>query len=70
MKIIHTNSNFRYFECNIKGEEEELLCDDGLVFDEKSQNCDYPSKVVCGPRTKLRKFLDNFSIRPFSVSKL
>lgn len=44
----------KYFECNIKGEEKEHLCDDGLVYDEKSQNCDYPSKVDCGPRTKLQ----------------
>jgi len=44
----------KYFECNIKGEEKENLCPDGLVFDEKSQNCDYPSKVDCGQRSKLQ----------------
>lgn len=46
----------RYKECNIKGEETEKLCPDGLVFEEKAQHCDYPSKVVCGNRTKLRKY--------------
>lgn len=44
----------KYYECNIKGEEKELLCPDGLVFDAAQQNCDYPSKVVCGNRTKLQ----------------
>ena len=48
----------RYYECNIKGEQKELLCPDGLVYDEKQQNCDYPSKVVCGNRTKLRRCND------------
>ena len=47
--------DFRYYECNIKGEESEHLCPDGLVYDEKSQNCDYPSKVDCGSRKDLRK---------------
>ena len=45
----------RYYKCNIKGEEEELLCPDGLVFDIKGEYCNYPSKVNCGNRTELRK---------------
>ena len=48
---------FRYFECNIKGEQSEHLCVDGYVYDEKFQNCDYPSKVDCGQRTELRKLM-------------
>merc|ERR1719433_2165188 len=44
----------KYFECNIKGEQSEHLCVDGYVYDEKSQNCDYPSKVDCGQRTELQ----------------
>lgn len=44
----------KYYECNIKGEEKELLCPDGLQFEEKSQNCDYPAKVVCGDRKELQ----------------
>ena len=45
----------RYYQCNIKGEESEKFCPDGLVYEETSQNCDYPSKVNCGARTELRK---------------
>ena len=52
---------FRYYECNIKGEVKELLCPDGLVFDDKSQNCDYPSKVKCGARLNLRKLIHCFT---------
>jgi len=44
----------KYYECNIKGEEKELLCIDGLVYEPAQQGCDYPSKVVCGNRTKLQ----------------
>lgn len=44
----------KYYECNIKGEESEHLCPDGLMYEEKSQNCDYPSKVNCGARTELQ----------------
>ena len=46
----------RYYECNIKGEEKEKLCDDGYVFDISAQHCDYPSKVNCTGRPKLRKY--------------
>ena len=47
---------FRYVECNIKGEESVQLCPDGLVFDVKSERCDYPAKVNCTGRPLLRKF--------------
>ena len=47
--------DIRYYECNIKGEEKEKLCDDGYVFDISAQHCDYPSKVNCTGRPKLRK---------------
>ena len=61
--LFFLKKNFsRYYECNIKGEQKELLCPDGLVYDEKQQNCDYPSKVVCGNRTKLRRCNDLIQI--------
>ena len=53
--MFNIHLNYRYYECNIKGEESEHLCPDGLVYDEKSQNCDYPSKVDCGSRKDLRE---------------
>ena len=40
---------------NIKGEESIHLCPDGLVFDVKSERCDYPAKVDCTGRPLLRK---------------
>lgn len=45
----------RYVECNIKGEESVQLCPDGLVFDVKSERCDYPAKVNCTGRPLLQK---------------
>ncbi len=45
----------KYYECNIKGEISEHLCADGLVFDVKTENCDYPAKVNCGNRTELQE---------------
>ena len=45
----------RFTECNIKGEKKVLLCPDGLVFDVKSEHCDYPAKVNCTGRPELRK---------------
>jgi hypothetical protein len=68
--VLKTFGNCRYYECNIKGEQKELLCPDGLVYDEKSQNCDYPSKVVCGPRTELRKFIFPVQKVKFQVPSL
>ena len=47
---------YRFYECNIKGEESEKLCPDGLVFDIYTQNCDYPAKVDCSARPELRNF--------------
>lgn len=44
----------KYYECNIKGEEKEKLCPDGLVFESKSENCDYPAKVNCTGRETLQ----------------
>jgi len=44
----------RYVECNIKGEESVHLCPDGLVFDVKSERCDYPAKVNCTGRPLLQ----------------
>ncbi len=46
---------FRFTECNIKGEISVLLCPDGLMFDIKSEHCDYPAKVNCSGREQLRK---------------
>jgi len=45
----------KYYECNIKGEEKEKLCPDGLVFDINSQHCDYPAKVNCTGRPDLQE---------------
>jgi len=45
----------KYYECNIKGEEKEKLCDDGLVYDIASQHCDYPAKVNCSGRPDLQE---------------
>merc|ERR1712241_68155 len=45
----------RYVECNIKGEESVQLCPDGLVFDVKSERCDYPAKVNCTGRPLLQE---------------
>ena len=39
---------------NIKGEESVHLCPDGLVFDVKTERCDYPAKVNCTGRPHLR----------------
>ena len=65
---IYVNLTFfclRYFECNIKGEEAEKLCPDGLVFDIYTQNCDYPAKVDCSLRPELRKIMLMSSIQLF-----
>jgi len=45
----------KYYECNIKGEEKEKLCPDGLVYDIASQHCDYPAKVNCTGRPDLQE---------------
>nr|ACO14568.1 Peritrophin-1 precursor [Caligus clemensi] len=45
----------KYYECNIKGEVQEKLCLDGLMFDVKRERCDYPAKVICGDRKKLQE---------------
>jgi len=47
----------KFEECNIKGEKKVLLCPDGLVFDIKSEHCDYPAKVNCSGRPDLREWL-------------
>lgn len=44
----------KYSECNIKGELKEKLCPDGLVFEIKSERCDYPAKVDCKGRPELQ----------------
>jgi len=44
----------KYYECNIKGEEKEKLCEDGYMYDISAQHCDYPSKVNCTGRPKLQ----------------
>lgn len=44
----------KYFICK-NGEASEQLCDDGLVFDEKTQKCGYPHKVDCSGRELLQR---------------
>ncbi|KAF7283382.1 hypothetical protein GWI33_000715 [Rhynchophorus ferrugineus] len=46
-----------YYECS-KGNYEEKLCPDGLVFDDSDPNherCDIPANVECGDRTALQE---------------
>ncbi len=51
----------KFEECNIKGEKKVLLCPDGLVFDVKSEHCDYPAKVNCTGRPDMRKIFEETS---------
>lgn len=47
-----------YYQCS-KGNFEEKLCPDGLVFDDTDPNherCDIPANIDCGDRTELRKY--------------
>lgn len=47
----------KYYIC-VDGEAEELLCEDGLVFDpfkRTDYKCDLPSLVDCSGREALRK---------------
>lgn len=53
-----------YYVCS-KGEYEEKLCPDGLVFDDRDPNherCDIPANVDCGERTALRKYKIRISL--------
>lgn len=46
-----------YYKCS-KGEAEQKLCPDGLVFDDRDPNhgkCDIPSNVKCGDRIELQE---------------
>ena len=42
------------------------------MYEEKSQNCDYPSKVICGARTELRKQSNDscFTFRILNLSQI
>ena len=54
---MHEDQCDRYYVC-IDGEAEELLCEDGLVFDpfkKTDYKCDLPSLVDCSGREQLRK---------------
>lgn len=47
-----------YFHCS-RGEVEEKLCPDGLLFDDSNpshERCDTSVNVECGDRTELRKY--------------
>jgi len=44
----------KYFICK-NGEATEQLCDDGLVFDEKTRKCAYPHKADCTGRELLQE---------------
>jgi len=44
----------QYYLCD-DNERIDLLCDDGLVFDPKKEQCDLPYAVNCGNRTKLHE---------------
>ena len=59
-KFLHSYHATNLSTGNIKGEESVHLCPDGLVFDIKSERCDYPAKVDCTGRPQLRK--SKFSI--------
>jgi hypothetical protein len=46
-----------YYKCK-QGEAEEILCPDGLVFDDGNPiqaRCDIPANVECGGRRELRE---------------
>lgn len=43
----------KYFICK-NGEASEQICDDGLVFDEKTKKCGYPHKADCSGRELLQ----------------
>ena len=46
-----------YYKCS-KGQPEEKLCPDGLVFDDSNPSqarCDIPANVECAERSELRK---------------
>ena len=52
-----------YYKCK-QGEAEDLLCPDGLVFDDGNPSqarCDIPANVECGDRKELRESCSLFS---------
>ena len=51
----YSENSWKHVVSSIIGEEKELLCPDGFMFEENQQGCDYPSKVNCGNRTILRR---------------
>ena len=56
-QYIHEEQCDKYYVC-IDGEAEEMLCEDGLVFDpfkRTDYKCDLPSLVDCSGREALRK---------------
>jgi hypothetical protein len=44
-----------YHKCTSKGEDEQYLCENQLLFNPESNICDYPINVVCGGKTKKKK---------------
>ena len=41
-----------YHKCTSKGEDEQYLCENQLLFNPESSICDYPINVVCGGELK------------------
>ena len=59
----------KYYNC-VDGEAEEMLCDDGLVFDSfkrGSHKCDHQANVECEERTLLRKIIAIIIIFSYSI---